>query len=236
MADSIEKAILEVYTKVGYVPKGGQVSGSSGGYRFAGEADIISSLRPAMVEAGITVRPIEVREIRREQYTTKSGTPMVNTVVHVRFAFAHAPSATLVEVEAAGEGSDAGDKSLPKALTIAYKYALRQTFLLATGDDPDKETHEERQKSSRGSRSDRQPPKPKAPEWWGDFLSAARSAGLTGRDIADFLSANYPLTWEPVQDWADRNAVHQVELVATVVKAKEEAGADADGAGPDGPD
>src|SRR5262249_36903978 len=37
-----------------------------------------------------------------------------------------------------GEASDAGDKAAPKALTGAYKYFLRQTFLIETGDDPDR--------------------------------------------------------------------------------------------------
>ena len=35
-----------------------------------------------------------------------------------------------------GEGSDTGDKASNKALTGAYKYALRQTFCIETGDDP----------------------------------------------------------------------------------------------------
>jgi len=34
-------------------------------------------------------------------------------------------------------GQDGGDKSVPKSLTIALKYALRQAFLMETGDDPD---------------------------------------------------------------------------------------------------
>ena len=35
---------------------------------------------------------------------------------------------------------DVGDKSANKAATGLLKYALRQTFLIETGDDPDAES------------------------------------------------------------------------------------------------
>jgi hypothetical protein len=39
----------------------------------------------------------------------------------------------------AGQGLDVGDKAPYKAMTGALKYALLQSFLLATGDDPEDE-------------------------------------------------------------------------------------------------
>ena len=44
----------------------------------------------------------------------------------------------------AGEGADPGDKAPYKALTGALKYALLQSFLLATGDDPEDERADSR--------------------------------------------------------------------------------------------
>ena len=44
----------------------------------------------------------------------------------------------------AGQGIDAGDKAPYKAMTGALKYALLQSFLLATGDDPEDERLEAR--------------------------------------------------------------------------------------------
>ena len=41
-----------------------------------------------------------------------------------------------------------GDKSQNKALTVAKKYALRQTFCIATGDDPENESSEGMRKSA----------------------------------------------------------------------------------------
>ena len=44
----------------------------------------------------------------------------------------------------AGEGADAGDKAPYKAMTGALKYALLQSFLLGTGDDPEDERADSR--------------------------------------------------------------------------------------------
>ena len=44
-----------------------------------------------------------------------------------------------IDIQVAGGGHDSTDKKTYKALTGAYKYALRQTFMIETGDnDPDK--------------------------------------------------------------------------------------------------
>jgi hypothetical protein len=49
-----------------------------------------------------------------------------------------------ITVKVAGEGLDAGDKAPYKAMTGALKYALLQSFLLATGDDPEDERADSR--------------------------------------------------------------------------------------------
>jgi hypothetical protein len=131
---NIHTAISKVMEDVGYVKK---TKGANLNYTFAGEAALISALRPAMVENGIYMHVLKVEETRRESYTTKNGTAMVNTVVSAMVRFVHAPSGSFIDVAALGEGSDAGDKSANKAMTGLYKYALRQTFCIETGDDPD---------------------------------------------------------------------------------------------------
>ena len=44
-----------------------------------------------------------------------------------------------ITAKVAGQGLDSGDKAPYKAMTGALKYALLQSFLLATGDDPEDE-------------------------------------------------------------------------------------------------
>ena len=119
-------------------------------YSFAGEAALIQALRPSMVENGVYMHIQEVKDVTRENYNTAKGTAMVNTVIRAIVRFTHAPSATFIDTWAVGEGSDAGDKSANKAMTGLYKYALRQTFCIETGDDPDRHASEERAPKPQG--------------------------------------------------------------------------------------
>lgn len=139
-AKTIHEAINKVMDEVGYVKKS---KAANLNYSFAGEAALIAALRPAMVENGIYMSVSKVHKITRENYTTAKGTAMVNTVIHATVKFTHL-SGDSIEVDAVGEGSDSGDKSANKAMTGLYKYALRQTFCIETGDDPDKYASEER--------------------------------------------------------------------------------------------
>lgn len=140
MSKDIHEAINEVMQEVGYVKK--QKAGNLN-YTFAGEAALISALRPAMVEHGIYMHVLKIENVTRENYTTAKGTAMVNTVISAIIRFAHV-SGTYIDVASTGEGSDAGDKSANKAMTGLYKYAMRQTFCIETGDDPDKFQSDER--------------------------------------------------------------------------------------------
>src|SRR6202045_2489868 len=49
-----------------------------------------------------------------------------------------------ITAKVAGQGLDSGDKAPYKAMTGALKYALLQSFLLATGDDPEEERADSR--------------------------------------------------------------------------------------------
>jgi hypothetical protein len=54
----------------------------------------------------------------------------------VAFVFTAEDGSTAV-VESVGEGQDSSDKAVSKAMTMALKTALGQTFAIATEDDPD---------------------------------------------------------------------------------------------------
>lgn len=131
---NIHEAILAVMGQVGYVQKQ-RTQGLN--YSYAGEAALIAALRPQMVECGIYMSVIEIKDIAQIQYTTAKGAQMFKTQLTVVVRFTHAPSMTFIDVMATGEGGDNGDKGFNKALTGAYKYALRETFMIETGDDPD---------------------------------------------------------------------------------------------------
>jgi len=131
---NIDMAIDAIYSEIGYVQKEGQVSFGNTKYKFAGEAAFIAALRPVMKKYHVTVH---VKDVQITQLSTG------HYIVINKYEFIHAPSSTTREVCSAGEGKDTGDKAIPKAMTGAYKYALRQTFMIETGDDPDNTSSEE---------------------------------------------------------------------------------------------
>lgn len=131
---NIYQAINAVMQQVGYVQK---QRNQNLNFSFAGEAALIAALRPWMVEYGITVFPAGIRDFTMTTFTTAKGTTMNHAVGKYAFHFHHAESDTGFDVEVTGEGMDTSDKAANKALTGAYKYAIRQTFMIETGDDPD---------------------------------------------------------------------------------------------------
>jgi len=140
----IYTAMLEVAEAVGYVQKKGRNTAQS--YNYAGEADFIEAMRPALLKAGIC--PPHVIDITDSQVTVidkglNEKTGDRKNTIHVSriytFRYYHAASKTFVDVKAAGEGNDSLDKASYKAATGALKYALRQTFLIETGNDPEED-------------------------------------------------------------------------------------------------
>lgn len=134
---TVHEALHGVYGAInGYVQK----TKSDGlRYSFASEADLIAKLRPAMVEHGVTVHVHRYLDVERSIVTTSKGASMNVCTLRAIVRFVHGASGSHLDVEAMGEGADSGDKAGNKAMTCAYKYALRQTFAIETGDDPDRD-------------------------------------------------------------------------------------------------
>ena len=147
----IHHAINEVYKRVGYVAKMGKVEmGNNRSYKFAGEAEFIAAIRPEMAELGIYQQPLDVQIVTNERIESEkewngkvTKSYQHRAVIKTVYRFIHKDSATWVEVTAIGEGMDSGDKAFNKAMTGANKYALRQLFMIETGDDPDKYASDE---------------------------------------------------------------------------------------------
>lgn len=142
---NIYVALNAVMKQVGYVQKQ-KAANSTLKYSYAGEAALIAAIRPHLVEHGIVVYPAGVRELRTETYQTSNGATMNRTIGLFDFMFYHGESDTSFLAEALGEGADIGDKSANKAMTAAYKYALRQALMIETGDDPDQHPSEDQQR------------------------------------------------------------------------------------------
>ena len=137
-------AVNRVMQAVGYVQKDRRAEFGDR-YKYASESAFISAIRAAMVDEGLFLYP-SAHEFRNEEHApTKQGMRQwrCDTVVTWTLCHTSGESCTLQTI---GCGIDSGDKGAPKAQTGAYKYAIRQLFMLETGDDPD-DTHSAKQES-----------------------------------------------------------------------------------------
>jgi len=134
---TIHQAILNVMTKVDYVQKE-RAADSKISYSLKTENGVLNAIRPAMVEEEIIMYPVAVDKIEHSQFEAGKYKNIWNRIVAVHtYRFMHAPSEAFIDVAVLGDGADMGDKGGNKSMTTSKKYALLETFLLATGDDPD---------------------------------------------------------------------------------------------------
>ena len=111
------------------------------GFNYRGIDDAYNALQPLLAKNGIFNTP-EVLEKWREERTNAKGTVLAFTVLRMKYTF-YAEDGSSVSCVVEGEGMDSGDKSSNKAMAIAHKYALIQTFCVPTElDDPDAQVHE----------------------------------------------------------------------------------------------
>lgn len=127
-------AILRVMHKVGYVQKSGENEFHH--YKYATESDTIAALRPVMLDEGLILMPSMMHSPVLDQHG--------NTHIMMSYTLYHVPTGERMVINVPGSGNDrsskgtVGDKGVYKAMTGALKYALRQTFMLETGEDPER--------------------------------------------------------------------------------------------------
>lgn len=143
----VAKKICEVMKKVEYLQKDGRVEFGRTRYSFLSEEKITTETRKAMAEVGLILYPINMEILDKEEITTKNGTARA-FAIKVTYRIQDTESEEYIDVQALGEGMDSGDKALNKAMTGAFKYAQRQSFMIPTGDDPDYTSSDEMINSS----------------------------------------------------------------------------------------
>lgn len=135
----VHEAVKAVMEKVRAVGKDG--INQQQRFRFRGIDATVNALSPVMREVGLTVHPVLVSKDRGQAQTGKGA--MMNTVdVVVDYVFT-GPAGDTFTARAPGEAFDSGDKATAKAMSVAFRTCLLQTFALPTEDnDPDAEAHE----------------------------------------------------------------------------------------------
>ncbi len=132
---SIYQAINEVMEACGAVGK--DAKNQQQGYKYRGIDDVMNALNPALRKAKVFASP-EVLESTREERHTAKGALLIYSIAKIKYTF-YAADGSSVSAIVIGEGMDSGDKSMNKAMSAAYKYALFQVFCIPTEEMVDSE-------------------------------------------------------------------------------------------------
>lgn len=130
---------------MGVLPKGG--NNTFDRYKYFSEAQYKELFTDLFSTNGLELRSSE------SGYSTFEGTEKQANGRMVRMEFELIDTATGWSETSfiTGEGIDKGDKAGYKAYTGALKYYLASTFMVATGDDPEKESPEARMNNKKAS-------------------------------------------------------------------------------------
>lgn len=155
----VHEAVTAVMKDVGAVRKDGKNTQQN--FNFRGVDAVVNAVSPAMRAHGLICRPSKV-EHRPSSKQLSGGKVATSIDVVVDYTFT-GPEGDEFTAQVVAEAFDLGDKATAKAMSVALRTCLLQTFMLPTDDtDPDTETYE---------REARQPVQ-QGPDWAASYKSA----------------------------------------------------------------
>ena len=130
---SLASKLADVMKAVQRIPKHGRNNFHN--YDYATEADIVEAIRGELADRQVMLVP-SVTGHSREPIGEKGS---VLTLLPMEMEFIDGESNERIVKPWLGCGSDKDDKGIYKAMTGAEKYFLLKTFLIPTGDDPERD-------------------------------------------------------------------------------------------------
>ena len=111
-------------------------------YAFRGIDAVYNAVSPILAKHGLLILQ-RVLSCETSQRQSSRGGVLFNSVVDVEFDLISSSDGSKHTIKTFGEGMDRSDKSINKALTAAYKYALFQAFCIPVegSSDADKDSH-----------------------------------------------------------------------------------------------
>lgn len=134
----ISKKLVAVMKDCSHVAKNG--TNDFHHYDYATAADVLQMVNESLTKHGIAsvvfTSLVDFRDV-----TTAKGNIEHLATVEITVTLIDSESGESVSIKALGSGQDAGDKACAKAQTMAIKYAYLTSFAIATGDDPEADSH-----------------------------------------------------------------------------------------------
>lgn len=128
--------IAAVMKECGWISKDNVVDMGKTKYSYVSEVQYIAELRPLFLKHGLVMLPSSVRDVTTIEKVSNNSTSYLMSAVF-GYTFYDVESGDSLCVEMLGQGIDSMDKGAYKLATGAFKYALRQTFMIGSGDDPE---------------------------------------------------------------------------------------------------
>jgi hypothetical protein len=201
MSKTLQEAVLDVMKDVEYIKKDG--TNSQQGYKFASAEAIVGEVRAAAIKHGVLISIGYSEATDLEAGHTKSGTAIYRVRVKGRLTLHKGTE--VMSFDFYGEGADSGDKAIPKAQTMCLKQALRQIFLIETGEaDADRETVPEQvAKVPLAQRTKKLPP---------EIVAHFRALRLTTKQVEAILNDNNDDP-EALRGWMKDNPIPEPLMV-----------------------
>jgi len=130
--NGLARKLLNIQKEIKFVAKNGRNEFQS--YDYATERDFVTTLKPLLEKHGVLVIP----EMAAPPTVEPHGKGMLTTIL-MKFKLVNVDDPTDYFIAlVGGQGQDNGDKGIYKAITGAKKYFIATTFMVPTGDDPEK--------------------------------------------------------------------------------------------------
>lgn len=138
---NIAGKLVNVIAAMGYVKKNGRNTFQN--YTYATESDVADKAREAFVAQRLCLVPCVIDRTYYEKTTVKGSIELIARVT-IQYTIIDADSGEWVTTEMVGDGQDAGDKGIYKAITGCQKYFYAKLGLISTGDDPEEDGKDEK--------------------------------------------------------------------------------------------
>lgn len=141
----INKAMVAIAREIAMEGIGKTRKNTQQGYNFRGVDEVMNAFAPILAKHGVVVVP-EFSGWQMSERTSSKGGALFDVLVAGKFTFTHEDGSSITAGPFYGEAMDSADKATNKAMAVAFKYAMFQTFCVplegVTGGDADETTHE----------------------------------------------------------------------------------------------
>ncbi|MFC5775131.1 ERF family protein [Ectobacillus antri] len=205
------RKLSEVMNEVKYIQKKGYNSFHK--YRYATESDVAEKIREELAKRNIIMIPSVLSQEARE-HTNQRGNREYIVTVMMQFTFYDGDTGEDITFQMGGQGQDAGDKGIYKAMTGAQKYALMKAFMIPTGDDPeaDEGVDERNQSESQKQQSSNKPTTAQTKTIFAKITTLGKVTGKTVEGIKSSLCKNIGVA--SIDDMNKSQASKAIELLS----------------------